>query len=181
MRETGIIRKIDELGRIVIPKELRKTYKIDVGEPMQIYTGDGGEIIFKKYSPIEGYSAIAEYCAKSLSKSLDCPVAITDREQIVSVFGYPKSSLEGKAISKHLESAMERKKIFALGDGEEGADVSRGSEQKARIIAPVVSNGKSIGCVVVLDSSARSRNVDATEVKLCSFACSFLSESTDIK
>ncbi len=181
MRETGIIRKIDELGRIVIPKELRKTYKIDVGEPMQIYTGDGGEIIFKKYSPIEGYSAIAEYCAKSLSKSLNAPIVITDRERIVAVFGYPKSALEGKIISRHLETAMDRKKVFAIGEGEEGADISRESEQKARIIAPVIANSKAIGCVVALEVPGNSRPVDATEVKLCSFACTFLSESTEIK
>ena len=90
MKATGIVRRIDDLGRVVIPKEIRRTMRIREGDPLEIYTNAGGEVIFKKYSPIGEMGEFAEQYAESLYKTSGLPVVISDRESIIACAGVPK-------------------------------------------------------------------------------------------
>ena len=99
MKATGIVRRIDDLGRVVIPKEIRRTVKIRESEPLEIFTDRNGEIILKKYSPIGELSAFAKQYAESLSQVLDCLVGICDRDQVVAAAGNGKKEIQDEDIT----------------------------------------------------------------------------------
>ena len=94
MKATGIVRRIDDLGRVVIPKEIRRTLRIREGDPLEIFTDREGEIILKKYSPIGELGTLAKLYAESLSQTLGCTVCVTDTDQIVAVSGSGKKELQ---------------------------------------------------------------------------------------
>ena len=87
MRATGIVRRIDDLGRVVIPKEIRRTLRIREGDPLEIYTDRDGEVILKKYSPIGEMSSFAKDYTESLFRSLGHIAVIVDRDQVVAASG----------------------------------------------------------------------------------------------
>ena len=97
MRPTGIVRRIDDLGRIVVPKEIRRVLRIREGDPLEIFTGKDGEVIIKKYSPLGELGTFAQQYVDSISQILGCPVCVTDRDQIIAVAGMPKKELVGKS------------------------------------------------------------------------------------
>ena len=101
MKATGIVRRIDDLGRVVIPKEIRRTQRIREGDPLEIFISADGEVSFKKYSPIGGLSTMAAQCADVLSKNIGMTVLICDREQIIATAGSGKKDLLDKRISLH--------------------------------------------------------------------------------
>ena len=90
MKATGIVRRIDDLGRVVIPKEIRRTLRIREGDPLEIYTDTNGEVIFKKYSPIGELSDFASQYAEVISKISGKPMIISDRDHIIAVAGVSK-------------------------------------------------------------------------------------------
>lgn len=92
MKATGIVRRIDDLGRVVIPKEIRRTLRIREGDPLEIFTDREGEIILKKYSPIGELGTLAKIYAESLSQTLGCTVCITDTDQVVAASGSGKKN-----------------------------------------------------------------------------------------
>ena len=99
MKATGIVRRIDDLGRVVIPKEIRRTMRIREGDPLEIYTDREGEVIFKKYSPIGELGQIAAQYAETLCKTCDLSVVVTDRDEVVAASGVPKKEyLEKKLV-----------------------------------------------------------------------------------
>lgn len=114
MKATGIVRRIDELGRIVVPKEIRRTLRIREGDPLEIFTDKDGEIVLKKYSPIGELSIFAQEYVDATAQILGCPVCVTDRDQIIAVSGMPKKDLIGKPLHKELEEAInDREAIMA--------------------------------------------------------------------
>ena len=104
MKATGIVRRIDDLGRVVIPKEIRRTMRIREGDPLEIYTDSDGEVIFKKYSPIGELGPYTKQYVDVLSRTTGMPVVICDRDHVIAVAGLPKKELMGKRISPLLES-----------------------------------------------------------------------------
>ena len=115
MRPTGIVRRIDDLGRIVVPKEIRRVLRIREGDPLEIFTGKDGEVIIKKYSPLGELGTFAQQYVDSISQILGCPVCVTDRDQIIAVAGMPKKELVGKSIHKDLEDVInDREAVIAL-------------------------------------------------------------------
>ena len=106
MKATGIVRRIDDLGRIVIPKEIRRTLHIRETDPMEIFTDAEGQIILKKYSPIGDISTFAGKYAESLSDATGMTVCITDREQVIAASGDDKKNLMNKPVTKELNQAM---------------------------------------------------------------------------
>ena len=116
MKATGIVRRIDDLGRVVIPKEIRRTLRIREGDPLEIFTDREGEIILKKYSPIGELSSFAKQYAESLSQTMGCLVCVCDTDQIVAAAGNGKKELQDKYISKQLERILEdRNSLVASG------------------------------------------------------------------
>ena len=112
MKATGIVRRIDDLGRIVVPKEIRRTLRIREGDPLEIFTDREGEIILKKYSPIGELSQFAGEYAESLAQTTGHLVLITDCDHVVTASGNGKKEYEGKPISKQLEDAISERKNF---------------------------------------------------------------------
>ena len=124
MKATGIVRRIDDLGRVVIPKEIRRTMRIREGDPLEIYTTRDGEVIFKKYSLIGGLEDFAAQFCDTLSRNTDFTAAVTDRDGIVAVAGAGKRELLGKNLSPQLEQIMEQRSIYQYRSGQERLPVS---------------------------------------------------------
>ncbi len=106
MKATGIVRRIDDLGRVVIPKEIRRTLRIKEGTPLEIFTDKEGEVILKKYSPIGELSVFAKEYAESLAQTTGMIACITDHDQVVAASGQGSRELMGKAISKELDRVI---------------------------------------------------------------------------
>lgn len=173
MKATGIVRRIDDLGRVVIPKEIRRTMRIREGDPLEIYTDNDGEVIFKKYSPIGELSTFASQYAEVLSKVGGYPVVICDRDHVISVAGVPKKEMLERRVSPALEEVMEQRRNFAAsGDGKKMQPVE-GVERFALVQAPIVAAGDVCGSIMFLEGETTGAATD-TEVKLIQVGAAFL-------
>ena len=156
MKATGIVRRIDDLGRVVIPKEIRRTLRIREGDPLEIFTDRNGEVILKKYSPIgELHSVSCEY-ADSLSAATGYTVCIADTGQIVAVSGSGKKSLLEKGITHELRKVMEMRKSFVAECGSKNyVKIVDGEmrEYTSQAVSPVICGGDVIGAVILLDKN----------------------------
>ena len=175
MKATGIVRRIDDLGRIVIPKEIRRTLRIRESDPLEIFTDREGEIILKKYSPIGEMTTFAKQYAESLAQVSGHVALITDRDQFIAVSGGYKSLL-GKGIGRYLEEKISNREnlIASRGDrhfisiGEEASE-----EYQHEAIAPIICEGDVIGAVVLLENDPKSK-MGEVEQKLILSAAGFL-------
>ncbi len=176
MKATGIVRRIDDLGRVVVPKEIRRTLRIREGDPLEIFTDRQGEIILKKYSPIGELSIFAKEYAESLATTLGCTVCITDHDQIVAAAGYGKKELQDKFISKRLESVLNgREQILAsMGDKKFVPLTEENVEEYAsQVICPIICEGDVLGSVALLEKNDKKK-MGETEQKLALCAANFL-------
>ena len=112
MKATGIVRRIDELGRVVIPKEIRRTQRIRRGDPLEIFTTGDGEVIFKKYSPVGEMSGVAAQYTEVLSRCFALTAFVADRDRILAVSGSGRRELADRSISQPLERLMEGRKLY---------------------------------------------------------------------
>ena len=133
MKATGIVRRIDDLGRVVIPKEIRRTMRIREGDPLEIYTDADGEVIFKKYSPIGELSSFTGQYAEVLSRSTNLPVLICDRDHVIACAGIPKREAVDRRISTNLEALMEKRSNFVYSGSGESLRPVEGLERMAGI------------------------------------------------
>jgi AbrB family transcriptional regulator (stage V sporulation protein T) len=174
MKATGIVRRIDDLGRVVIPKEIRRTMRIREGDPLEIYTDRDGEVIFKKYSPIGELSTFAVEYADAVSRTGGFPVLVTDRDAVIAASGISKKSYMERALSPELEQIMDQRLPFAKRDtGAKPIAALRDGDADAIVASPIISEGDVIGSVVILKSHEESIAGDV-EVKLAEAAASFL-------
>ena len=184
MKATGIVRRIDDLGRVVIPKEIRRTLRIREGDPLEIFTDRDGEVILKKYSPIGELGDFAKEYAESLHNSLDHIACISDRDEIIALAGAPKRELLEKKVSPDLEKVMEDKMTLVF-DGANGnkmisitADEESPSKYTSGVIAPIISEGDPIGSVIVISKESGVRMGDL-ERKVAETAASFLAKQME--
>lgn len=176
MKATGIVRRIDDLGRVVIPKEIRRTLRIREGDPLEIFTDREGEIILKKYSPIGELGVFAKQYADSLAQNTGHVICITDRDQIIAVAGGPKKDVISKPISKELENLIDmRENVIATKDDRKFIMVYDGmaEEYQSQVISPIICEGDAIGAVVIMSKEPRVRLTDV-EMKLSAVAAGFL-------
>ena len=184
MKATGIVRRIDDLGRVVIPKEIRRTMRIREGDPLEIYTDREGEVIFKKYSPIGELSAFAAQYADTLHKTCSMAVLICDRDAVIASAGVPRREYADKALSEELEELMETRSLYVWREGEEKRSILRdGSGHFLSCVMPILSEGDIIGCVASLMEAENDRhreimNVDL-ESKLIQTAAGFLGKQLE--
>ena len=173
MKATGIVRRIDDLGRVVIPKEIRRTMRIREGDPLEIYTEKDGEVIFKKYSPIGELGDFALTYAETLNKTTGVPTLITDRDSIIAVSGVSKKDFMEKRVSSDIENLMSEKESFKSQGTGEGVSIAEGVDNcSAGVVVPIVSEGDTIGSVIFVMKD--SRNPTETEIKLAEAAAGFL-------
>ena len=184
MKATGVVRRIDDLGRVVIPKEIRKTLRIKEGEPLEIFTDREGQIILKKYSPIGELSEFASGYAETLSKTTGHIACITDKDTIIAVSGGSKKEFLEQDVSKELEQLMEDKEIYTSKDNSNVAmpitkNGNRDKENNAQIVYPIISNGDTIGTVILM-SKDPNKKMTEVEQKVAQSAATFLGSQMEI-
>ena len=177
MKATGIVRRIDDLGRVVIPKEIRRVLRIRDGDPLEIYTDREGEVIFKKYSPVGEMGTFAMQLCDSVAKASDCTVVVTDRDSVVAVSGPDKKTLHEKPLSAELEEIIESRKPFFDEQGGNGVKMTDSADRTAFAAVPIVVLGDITGCVLI----AGKENAPCTDVekKLASSVAGFLGRQID--
>ncbi len=175
MKATGIVRRIDDLGRVVIPKEIRRTLRIREGDPLEIFTDREGEIILKKYSPIGELSQFAKQYADSLSQTTGHIVCIADRDTLIAAAGALKKDIIGRSISKELEETInQRENIICSSEDKNFKMITNDEEDyKYEVISPIISEGDAIGAVMILTKDAKVKFNDV-EAKLAQAAAGFL-------
>ena len=174
MKATGIVRRIDDLGRVVIPKEIRRTMRIREGDPLEIYTSRDGEVIFKKYSLLGGMDDFAAQLCETMSRSTGSICAVTDRDTVISVAGGGKRELMGKHITSALEQIMEGRRIYQYTGDTEAIPVSDSTDNLlVHVAAPILAEGDLLGLVLFVGSSASPVTGDA-EYKLAQTIAAFL-------
>ncbi len=158
MKATGIVRRIDDLGRVVIPKEIRRTMRIREGDPLEIYTDREGEVIFKKYSPIGELAAFASQYADTLHKTCNMSVIISDRDAVIACAGVSKKEYNDKHLSEELEDIIESRGMYVWREGAEKMPVINVSTNHFVSCAmPIISEGDVVGCVASLAESDGER------------------------
>ncbi len=184
MKATGIVRRIDDLGRVVIPKEIRRTLRIREGDPLEIFVDREGEVILKKYSPIGELGEFAKEYADSLYEAIGHIACIADRDQIIAVAGGPKKEFLNKQIGDAVEKVMEeRKSILVNQPGQkENCQICAGEEDvskySAGVIAPIIAEGDPIGAVIIVSKEGNTKFGDM-ELKLVETAASFLAKQME--
>ncbi len=181
MKATGIVRRIDDLGRVVIPKEIRRTLRIREGDPLEIFTDREGEIILKKYSPIGELGEFARQYADSLAQSTGNIVCITDRDQVIAFSGAPKKDVLLKPISKQLEDTIDARENFvAVRDDRRFIPIIQGEndEYSSQAVSPIICEGDAIGAVIITTKEPKMRFAE-TDLKLTGSAASFLGKQME--
>ncbi len=181
MKATGIVRRIDDLGRVVIPKEIRRTMRIREGDPLEIYTDREGEVIFKKYSPIGELNSFAAQYAEALHKTGELSVVICDRDAVIASAGVPRKEYADKHISAELEAVIESRGIYVYRAGEaKFSPIVDGGSHYITCAMPIISEGDVLGCVAALcaDGAIRTEN-GSVEAKLVQTAAAFLAKQLE--
>ena len=184
MKATGIVRRIDELGRVVIPKEIRRTLRIREGDPLEIFTDRDGEVILKKYSPVGELSGFAKEYAESLAAALGCAAWICDKDQVIAASGRGAGRSEGggrmewqdRRISPELEAVIKERRTRVYGAGGEKAIPLLAGESAAyaaALVAPILAEGEALGAVVLCRGEAGAA-LGETECKVAETAAGFI-------
>ncbi|MCD7981849.1 MAG: stage V sporulation protein T [Clostridiales bacterium] len=182
MKATGIVRRIDDLGRVVVPKEIRRTLRIREGDPLEIFTDREGEIILKKYSPIGELATFAGQYAESLAQAAGCLVCVSDRDHIIAAAGSGKKNYDGKPISRQLETIIEDR-VHRVSEKADAnfvkitADDS--SDYQTQAISTIISDGDAIGAVIMCGREGREASCE-TQEKLVLTAAGFLGKQMNV-
>lgn len=184
MKATGVVRRIDDLGRVVIPKEIRRTLRIKEGDPLEIFTDKEGEVILKKYSPIGELSEFATEYAETLNKTTGHIACITDKDTVIAVSGASKKEWLEKEVSNELEKIMEEKEQYISKENNDLSVPITQNENKERIynsqvIYPIISDGNTIGSVILLSKDDKTK-MSEVEQKVAQSAANFLGKQMEI-
>ena len=186
MKATGVVRRIDDLGRVVIPKEIRKTLRIKEGDPLEIFTEKDGEIILRKYSPIGELTEFATGYAETLSKTTGHIAFITDKDTVIAVSGSSKKEYLEQNVSDELEQLMEDKEVYTSKENNDLAmPITQTDKEKkdkiynSQVVYPIISNGDTIGTVILLSKQSNIKMNDI-EKKVAQSAATFLGSQMEI-
>lgn len=162
MKATGIVRRIDDLGRVVIPKEIRRILRIREGDPLEIYTSSSGEVILKKYSPINELGQFAGEYAETAASILGATVIVSDTDQIVAVAGGSKAEYMDKKVDYELDKIIQGKTSF---------------HNDVKIIVPILAHGDAIGSITILPK--QNRALGDVEYKAAEIGAAFLAKQME--
>ena len=184
MKATGVVRRIDDLGRVVIPKEIRKTLRIKEGDPLEIFTDKEGEVILKKYSPIGELSEFATEYAETLAKTTGHIACITDKDTVIAVSGASKKEFLEQGISEELEKLLEDKENYtSKGNNDISVPITRNDNKdrkfNSQVVYPIISDGDVIGSVILLSKDSGTK-MSEVEQKVVQSAASFLGHPMEI-
>ena len=183
MKATGIVRRIDDLGRVVIPKEIRRTLRIREGDPLEIFTDKDGEVILKKYSPIGELGDFATQYADTIHKTSGHITCIADRDTIIAVSGASKKEFLEKSLSSDLERVIEEKATLVVKSTEDKtisilADESPDRKYFSQVVSPIIAEGDPIGAVILLSTDPNIK-MGEVEAKLAQSAAGFLGKQME--
>ncbi|MGN0631659.1 MAG: stage V sporulation T C-terminal domain-containing protein [Ruminococcus sp.] len=179
MKATGIVRRIDDLGRVVIPKEIRRTMRIREGDPLEIYTSNEGEVIFKKYSPIGEISENAAQVADIMHRLSGCPVAVFDRDHVISISGAAKKEWNARRVSPELEELMESRRQYYYDGTQSSFMPAEGVDKEAVACLPIISAGDVTGAVAFLENGT-SPGLNESQKTLIQAASQFLGKQIEL-
>ena len=184
MKATGVVRRIDDLGRVVIPKEIRKTLRIKEGDPLEIFTDKEGEVILKKYSPIGELTEFATGYAETLAKTTGHIACITDKDTIIAVSGGSKKEFLEQDVSTELEKLMEDKEVYTSKENSDMAmPITKNDKNEkkynSQIVYPIISNGDTIGTVILMSKDTDTK-MNEVEKKVPQSAATFLASQMEI-
>lgn len=178
MKATGIVRRIDDLGRVVIPKEIRRSFRIKEGDPLEIYTDSEGEVIFKKYSPIGELSNFARQYAEVLHKDAGLPIAIMDNDHVIAASGISKREVLERRVTRSLEELMENRQIHIKTESVPPINAIEGYDRKAEVVYPIMYGGDVSGAVALLENESGDLPSES-DIKLVQVAASFLGKQME--
>ena len=186
MKATGIVRRIDDLGRVVIPKEIRRTLRIREGDPLEIFVDREGEVILKKYSPIGELGEFAKEYADSLFEATGHIACIADRDTIIAISGASKKEYLNKPVGPATEQAMEERKTIMITTAVEltACKVCPDNEEEdkckltSEVIAPIIAEGDPIGAVILMTKDPNVK-MGELETKLVETAAGFLAKQME--
>jgi len=172
MKATGIVRRIDDLGRVVIPKEIRRTMRIREGDPLEIFTNRDGEVIFKKYSPIGELSEFASDYVEVLSRTTGHIVCVTDKDSVIAVAGAPRRELMDKPVSGGMERVMDSRMAYTE-NGDSMHIVEGETAYTVGVAVPIITEGDTVGSVAILRDE-KANPMGEMETKLAGVAAGFI-------
>lgn len=178
MKATGIVRRIDDLGRIVIPKEIRRSFRIKEGDPLEIFTNADGEVIFKKYSPIGELSQFASQYAEVLHKNGCSPIVITDNDHVVAAAGISKREIMERRVTKNLEELMDNRAPHIAHSDDDAINAIEGYDRKASVVYPIIYGGDVSGTVLLLEDDDKDPP-EETQIKLIQVGAAFLGKQME--
>ena len=179
MKATGIVRRVDDLGRIVIPKEIRRTLRIREGDPLEIYTEKDGGVIFRKYSPMGDLQDFAAQMCEAIGANTGRIAAVADRDSIIALSGAPKRDLMDKPNSQELDRLMEQRKNYRHIPGESLLRATEGSDKyHLGVAAPILSQGDLMGCVMLLQGEDTAPFLEADQ-RLAQTVAGFLGKQME--
>lgn len=185
MKATGVVRRIDDLGRIVIPKEIRKTLRIKEGTPLEIFTEKEGDIILKKYSPIGELQNFSTEYVECLSKVTNYISIVTDKDSVIAISGAPKKDYLEQSISEDLEKIIDKRDFFVADYSKAIYITAKGEKEKStrekvpQVIVPIISESEVIGSVIILSKDV-AKEMTTTEIEVAKVAASFLGTQMEI-
>ena len=181
MKATGIVRRIDDLGRVVIPKEIRRTMRIREGDPLEIFTNHEGEVIFKKYSPVGELNSFAMQYAETLYKTSGMAVVICDRDAVIAAAGLPRKDYLDKKLSPEFEEIIEGRSAYRYLPGSTAVKVT-GESQSAGVSCamPIIADSDLIGCVASVVTTDSEPLGSEVESKLIGTAAAFLAKQIEM-
>ena len=162
MKATGIVRRIDDLGRVVVPKEIRRVLRIREGDPLEIFTNNLGEVILKKYSPINDLSEFATEYAETVSKILGGTIIVSDTDQIIAASGTAKKEYNNMKVDPELDKIIQSKNQYS---------------NDSKIVVPIVSHGDPIGSITILPKA--NHRLGDVELKIAEVGASFLAKQME--
>ncbi len=179
MKATGIVRRIDDLGRVVIPKEIRRTMRIREGDPLEIYTDNNGEVIFKKYSQIGELTIFVNQYTDVLSRTSGHVVLVCDKDHVISVAGAPKRELLERRVSPSLEDIMESRNTYVYDKNQSNVlQPIEGIDKYCLVAVPIISSGDFTGSIMFVSNDLNT-SVSETDLKLIDVAASFLGKQME--
>ncbi len=182
MKDTGIVRRIDELGRIVIPKEIRRGMRLKEGTPVQIYINKNGELTLTKYSPVVNIAEFAQSFCDVVNEILEFNLVVFDKDEVIACTPKAKINLK-KQISVNLEELLEERKsfLFNVADGSKMIELFNQDDCNyySQIIVPILANSDIVGAIVAYDCTNEGFKLQLTDVKTLQTIACFMAKQVE--